>query len=63
MGRMKDLYIDFLNAQEEDPQDLARGAAIQDLRQDSPLTREEWEQEKNRREECHKPKKEEDNGN
>ena len=62
MGRMKDLHIDFLNAQEY-PQDLARGAAIQDLRQDSPLTREEWEQEKNRREECHKPKKEEDNGN
>ena len=50
MGRMKDLYIDFLKAQEEDPQD-------------SPLTRDEWEQEKNRREECHKPKKEEDNGN
>jgi hypothetical protein len=49
MGRMKDLYIDFLNAQE--------------YSQDSPLTRDEWEQEKSRREECHKPKKEEDNGN
>lgn len=29
MGRMKDLYIDFLNAQE--------------YPQDSPVTREEWE--------------------
>ena len=30
MGRMKDIYIDFLNAQEETPHD-------------SPITREEWE--------------------
>ena len=30
MGRMKDLYLDFLNAQEETPHD-------------SPITREEWE--------------------